>query len=75
MKYNRILLKLSGESLMGDQNYGIDSKQIIRLCFEIKQIVDKGIQVAVVIGGGNIYRGIQSEGQVLIGFKEIIWEC
>ena len=62
MKYNRILLKLSGESLMGDQNYGIDSARLSDYASEIKQIVDKGIQVAVVIGGGNIYRGIQSEG-------------
>ena len=62
MKYNRILLKLSGEALMGDQNYGIDSARLAEYASEIKQIVDKGIQVAVVIGGGNIYRGIQSEG-------------
>ena len=62
MKYNRILLKLSGEALMGDQNYGIDSDKLSDYAKEIKQIVDQGIQVAVVIGGGNIYRGIQSEG-------------
>ena len=62
MKYNRILLKLSGEALMGDQNYGIDSNRLSDYAKEIKQIVDQGIQVAVVIGGGNIYRGIQSEG-------------
>lgn len=62
MKFNRILLKLSGEALMGDQNYGIDSNRLSDYAKEIKQIVDKGIQVAVVIGGGNIYRGIQSEG-------------
>ena len=47
---------------MGDQNYGIDSARLADYASEIKQIVDKGIQVAVVIGGGNIYRGIQSEG-------------
>ena len=62
MKYNRILLKLSGEALMGDQNYGIDSDRLADYASEIKQIIDKGIQVAVVIGGGNIYRGVQSEG-------------
>ena len=62
MKYNRILLKLSGEALMGEQNYGIDSDRLSDYAKEIKQIVNKGIQVAVVIGGGNIYRGIQSEG-------------
>ena len=47
---------------MGDQNYGIDSARLADYASEIKQIIDKGIQVAVVIGGGNIYRGIQSEG-------------
>lgn len=62
MKYNRILLKLSGEALMGGQNYGIDSNRLSDYAKEIKQIIDKGIQVAIVIGGGNIYRGIQSEG-------------
>ena len=62
MKYNRILLKLSGEALMGDQNYGIDSGRLSNYASEIKEIVDKEIQVAVVIGGGNIYRGMQSEG-------------
>jgi len=62
MKYNRILLKLSGEALMGDQQYGIDSSRLADYASEIKQIVEKGTQVAVVIGGGNIYRGIQSEG-------------
>jgi uridylate kinase len=62
MKYNRILLKLSGEALMGEQNYGIDSNRLSDYAKEIKQIIDKGIQVAIVIGGGNIYRGVQSEG-------------
>jgi len=62
MKYNRILLKLSGESLMGEGEYGIDSKMLSQYAAEINSIVEKGIQVAVVIGGGNIYRGIQSEG-------------
>jgi len=62
MKYSRILLKLSGESLMGDGEYGIDSKMLSQYASEINSIVEQGIQVAVVIGGGNIYRGIQSEG-------------
>ena len=60
MKYNRILLKLSGEALMGDQNYGIDSDRLSDYAKEIKQIVNQGTQVAVVIGGGNIYRGISN---------------
>ena len=62
MEYKRILLKLSGEALMGDQGYGIDSNKLSIYAGEIKDVVDQGIQIAVVIGGGNIYRGIQSEG-------------
>ncbi len=57
-KYKRILLKLSGESLMGDKNFGMDSDVISRYAKSIKTIVDLGIQVAIVIGGGNIYRGM-----------------
>lgn len=59
MKYKRILLKLSGESLMGDQQYGIDPARLADYAHEIEQVVKKGIQVAVVIGGGNIFRGLQ----------------
>ncbi|THB65176.1 MAG: UMP kinase [Gammaproteobacteria bacterium] len=55
--YKRILLKLSGEALMGDGNYGIDPNVIKRLADEIKEIVSLGVQVGVVIGGGNIFRG------------------
>ncbi len=57
-KYNRILLKLSGESLMGDRTYGIDPQMLDRYAQDIKAITDIGVQVAVVIGGGNIYRGM-----------------
>ncbi len=62
MKYKRILLKLSGESLMGDSEYGINSKMLTQYANEIDAIIKKGIEIAVVIGGGNIYRGTQSEG-------------
>jgi uridylate kinase len=62
MQYKRILLKLSGEALMGDGEYGIDSKVLSAYASEIKDIVAQGIELAIVIGGGNIYRGIQSEG-------------
>ena len=58
MKYNRILLKLSGEALMGDLNYGIDPKRLAEYADEIKQIHDKGVEIAIVIGGGNIFRGV-----------------
>lgn len=57
-KYNRILLKLSGESLMGDRNYGISPEMLDLYAREIKVITELGVQVAVVIGGGNIYRGM-----------------
>lgn len=59
MKYNRILLKLSGEALMGDQQYGIDPKRLAMYAAEVKSAVDKGVEVAIVIGGGNIFRGMQ----------------
>lgn len=63
MKYNRILLKLSGESLMGDQSYGISPRMLEQYGNDIKLVVDKGIQVAIVIGGGNIFRGISGTAQ------------
>lgn len=62
MLYKRVLLKLSGESLVGENEYGIDSKMLSMYAQEINSIVDSGMQIAVVIGGGNIYRGVQSEG-------------
>ncbi len=57
-KYKRILLKLSGESLMGDKNFGMDSAVITQYAKDIKSITELGVQVAIVIGGGNIYRGM-----------------
>jgi uridylate kinase len=60
MKYNRVLLKLSGESLMGSKQYGIDPAMLRHYANEIKQVVEKGVQLAVVIGGGNIFRGINA---------------
>lgn len=63
MKYKRVLLKLSGEALMGDKQFGIDHAILNHYASEIKTIIEKGVQVAIVIGGGNIFRGIQaSEG-------------
>ncbi len=58
MKYKRILLKLSGEALMGDRNYGIDPVRLAEYASEIKKVIAKGIEVAIVIGGGNIFRGL-----------------
>ncbi len=62
MKYTRILLKLSGEALMGKQNYGIDPQRLSDYVDEIKQVVEHKVQVAIVIGGGNIFRGLQGTG-------------
>ncbi|HZY39961.1 MAG TPA: UMP kinase, partial [Mucilaginibacter sp.] len=61
MVYKRILLKLSGESLMGDKQYGIDNKQVLQYANDIKSVYDKGVEIAVVVGGGNIFRGLSAE--------------
>lgn len=61
MKYKRILLKLSGEALMGQKQFGIDNERLSQYAREVKAIVDQGVQVAIVIGGGNIFRGVQAE--------------
>ncbi|ROI14850.1 UMP kinase [Epilithonimonas hominis] len=58
MKYKRILLKLSGEALMGNRQYGIDNDRLKEYATEIKKVVEKGCEVAIVIGGGNIFRGL-----------------
>ncbi len=61
MKYKRILLKLSGEALMGENQYGIDANRIEQYAKDIKEIKEQGIEIAIVIGGGNIYRGVDAE--------------
>lgn len=61
MKYKRILLKLSGESLMGDKQYGIDNDRVKQYAEDIKAVHDKGLEIAIVIGGGNIFRGLSAE--------------
>lgn len=58
MQYKRILLKLSGEALMGNRQYGIDPERLAEYAEEIKSVVDKGVELAIVIGGGNIFRGV-----------------
>jgi uridylate kinase len=67
-KYKRILLKLSGESLMGSQNYGIDEKRLNEYAGQITEIVKMGVQVGIVIGGGNIFRGLSGSGK---GFDRV----
>lgn len=67
-KYKRVLLKLSGESLMGDNQYGIDQKRLTEYATQIKEIVDIGVQVGIVIGGGNIFRGVSGASK---GFDRV----
>ena len=67
-KYERILLKLSGESLMGQQGYGIDTNRLNDYATQIKEIVDEGVEVGIVIGGGNIFRGLQGASK---GFDRV----
>ncbi|HPK10232.1 MAG TPA: UMP kinase, partial [Saprospiraceae bacterium] len=61
IKYKRVLIKLSGESLMGDQKFGITSERLMHYAHEIKSVADLGAEIAIVIGGGNIYRGLSAE--------------
>jgi uridylate kinase len=61
MKYKRILLKLSGESLMGNKQFGIDNERLSSYAQQIKEIHQLGVEIAIVIGGGNIFRGVQAE--------------
>ena len=67
-KFNRILLKLSGESLMGSKRYGIDEERLNDYAIQIKEIVEMGVQVAIVIGGGNIFRGLSGTAK---GFDRV----
>ena len=67
-KYKRILLKLSGESLMGEQGYGIDTVRLAEYASQIREIVDMEVEVAIVIGGGNIFRGLQGAAK---GFDRV----
>ena len=68
MQFHRILLKLSGESLMGEQRYGIDEKRLAEYAQQIKEIHDLGVQIGIVIGGGNIFRGLTGAGK---GFDRV----
>lgn len=67
-KFKRILLKLSGESLMGEKKYGIDEKRLGEYAQQIKEIHDMGVQIGIVIGGGNIFRGLSGAGK---GFDRV----
>ena len=65
MKYKRILLKLSGEALMGAKDFGIDHSRLYKYAQDIKEIQEAGVEVAIVIGGGNIFRGVQEENSAI----------
>lgn len=68
VKYKRILLKLSGESLMGDKQYGLDEKRLVEYAVQIKAVHDQGVQIGIVIGGGNIFRGLSGASK---GFDRV----
>ena len=72
MKYNRILLKLSGESLQGTQKYGLSTDVLHSYAEQIKAVVGTGVQVGIVIGGGNIFRGLQGARK---GFDRVKGDC
>ena len=62
LRYRRVLIKLSGESLLGDKSFGIDHRVLDRYAEELKEVVEAGVEVALVVGGGNIFRGVSPEG-------------
>ncbi len=64
LKYKRVLLKLSGEALMGNQGFGIDPEMINNIAKEIKNVVNLGVELAIVVGGGNIFRGVQNSAKL-----------
>ena len=64
LKYKKILLKISGEALLGSQQFGIDPEPVHNICKEIKKAYDMGVQIAVVVGGGNIFRGMQNSSKL-----------
>ena len=64
LKYNRILLKISGEALLGEQEFGIDQKPVLMIAQEIKKAHDEGVEIAVVVGGGNIFRGMKNSAKL-----------
>ncbi len=63
LKYRRILLKLSGEALMGSKSFGIDTETLTAICYQIKEIRELGLEIGIVVGGGNIFRGLEASRQ------------
>ena len=74
-KYKRILLKLSGESLMGKQNFGIDPERLGDYARQIKEVHEMGVQIGIVIGGGNIFRGLSGAGKGFDPLRATRWVC
>ncbi len=75
IKYKRVLLKLSGEALMGDGEFGLDTETVTRIAEEVKAVHDLGVQISLVIGGGNIFRGVQAASRDWNGALPTIWAC
>ena len=69
------MLKLSGEVLVGNQDYGIDPDKVISIANDIIQVHKKGKEICIVVGGGNIFRGVSGAAQGLIELLRMVWEC
>ena len=74
-KYKRILLKLSGEALAGEKGYGIDLNVVRKIAEEIRSVRNLGVETGVVVGGGNIWRGVQAQASGMIELPLTIWAC
>ncbi len=75
LKYKRVLLKLSGEALMGTQNYGIDPQVLAQYAEDVREAYQQGMEIAIVIGGGNIYRGMNEDQTGIERAQVTIWVC
>lgn len=73
-KYKRVLLKISGEALAGEQKFGINEAMVRKVAAQVKDIHDLGVQVAIVVGGGNFWRG-RTSGEIWTELQQTIWEC
>ena len=75
LAYKRVLLKVSGEALMGKQEYGLDTETVAAIASDIGDVVEMGAEVCLVIGGGNIFRGISGRRPAWIAPRPTIWAC
>lgn len=73
--YKRVLLKLSGESLMGDQQFGLNASVLKRFAEDVSEIYKLGVEIGIVIGGGNFSEAFKPQNRELIKCLETIWEC